>query len=509
MEETQHIRIGLDTVLSDEFKKIWDHFSTGIFITDAQLTTLYMNPAQEAIDGIKASQVLGRKVTDIYTADDEFSITDLCIARREVIKDYTYCYYVNNETMVLSMSSIFPLFEGDRLTGTINFVNSVAINQRVFNGLAVSFEQHTKTEKPEKYTFGDIIGQEYTFQRMINQARRCAVTDAPVMIWGESGVGKELVAQAIHAHSQRQDHPFVPINCAAIPEALLESLLFGTAKGAFTGAVEKVGLLESAHRGTVLLDELNSMPLALQAKLLRALQEKRIRRVGAVSETPIDIRVISIMNISPKQALADQHLRKDLFYRLGVVILKIPPLRKRKLDIPLLCPALLKKHRHISGKKVYIDDEVYTQFFNYHWPGNVRELEHVVQGALSLMSSGNRILKAHVQEYLGEGYEEEGSLDGSHRDHDRDMEDIMKMTREILSQQMEITQAMARNIPGMGEASPAKTGETKGLKAHLAQVEKEYIQEYLDRTDRNISKTARLLEISPQNLHYKIKKYGL
>ena len=527
MVDATGIQIGLKVILSTEFKKIWDNFSTGIFVTDEKSRALYMNPAQEAIDHIRSEQILGKRVTEVYAADDEFSLTAQCIKERRTIRNHTYCYYVNRDNMVMSVSTIFPLFQGSRLTGTICFVNSVAMSQKTYNSLAMDFEKRLGKKKKKNYGFQDIIGDEYEFKQVIKKARRSAETDSPVMIWGESGVGKELFAQAIHEEGPRKNAPFVPINCAAIPEALLEGLLFGTAKGAFTGAVEKTGLLESAHTGTVLLDELNSMPLPLQAKLLRVLQEKKVRRVGAITETPVDVRIISTLNVNPKKALAGGGLRKDLFYRLGVVILKVPPLRRRKLDIPLLCPVLLKKHRRLSGRKVYIDDRVYTRFFNYHWPGNVRELEHVVEGALNIMGSGNRIMTKHVRDYFTEKYEEDRGPSSASQPSNQtpeDMASLLELGQKVLEQQLAITQTMARNLstpprtphhpmpdPGTDgfcgpEYQPPAQGEP--LKAYLERMEAAYIRSTLEKTDRNVSKSARLLDISPQNLHHKIKKYG-
>lgn len=527
MTDSPGIRIRLKEILSTEFKKIWDNFSTGIFVTDHQSRALYMNPAQEAIDHVRSEQIIGKKVTDVYAADDEFSLTTQCIQERRTIRNHTYCYYVNKKNMVMSVSTIFPLFQGERLTGTICFVNSVALSQKTYNSLAMDFEKRLGKKKKKNYGFQDIIGQEYEFKQVIKKARRSAPNDSPVMIWGESGVGKELFAQAIHEEGPRKAAPFVPINCAAIPEALLEGLLFGTAKGAFTGAVEKTGLLESANSGTILLDELNSMPLPLQAKLLRAIQEKKVRRVGAITETPIDVRIISTLNINPKKALAGGTLRNDLFYRLGVVILKIPPLRRRKLDIPLLCPVLLKKHRRLSGRKIYVDDRVYTRFFTYHWPGNVRELEHVVEGALNIMGSGNRIMTKHIRDYFTEKYEEEGGRPTASPPADQtpaSMGSLLDMGQKILEQQMAITRTMARNLdsPHVSPPYPAPaTGaesswsreflspsEGEPLKSYLQRMESAYIRQTLERTDRNVSKSARLLDISPQNLHHKIKKFG-
>ena len=218
-----------------------------------------------------------------------------------------------------------------------------------------------------------------------------------MVIFGETGTGKELFAQSIHNLSPRKHHPFIAINCAALPEQLLEGLLFGTAKGGFTGAVDRAGLFEQASGGTLLLDELNSMNLELQAKLLRVLQENIIRRVGAVNEVPVNVRVIATMNMEPAAAIEQKRLREDLYYRLGVVTIRLPPLRERKNDIAIYTAAFIKKYNTVLNLNVKgISSEVEDIFRQYNWPGNVRELQHVIEGAMNLVTVENYIGTAHL-----------------------------------------------------------------------------------------------------------------
>jgi len=225
---------------------------------------------------------------------------------------------------------------------------------------------------------------------------RVAATDATVLLSGESGTGKELVARAIHAGSRRSAHPFVPVNCAAITETLLESELFGHARGAFTGAVRaRVGLFEEASGGTLFIDEIGETTPAFQAKLLRALQEGEIRRVGESSPVKVDVRIIAATNRDLRRAIVEKRFREDLFYRLNVVPLRIPALRERREDIPLLARHFLEGHNRRSGAQKRWTVDALSRMLEHDWPGNVRELENVVEQAAAL-SDGPDIRPSEV-----------------------------------------------------------------------------------------------------------------
>ena len=222
--------------------------------------------------------------------------------------------------------------------------------------------------------------------QVIDLAKEAASSKATVLIQGESGTGKEVLARHIHANSPRNMQPFVAVNCAAIPEGLLESELFGHEKGAFTGAITKqVGKFEWAHRGTILLDEISEMPLPLQAKLLRVLQEHEIERVGARKPIPVDLRIIATTNRRLKDHTAAGKFREDLYYRLNVIPLNIPPLRERKGDIPLLIEHFIRKHSHGGNQPPpRMSHDTIQHFLQYDWPGNIRELENMVERWLVL-----------------------------------------------------------------------------------------------------------------------------
>jgi two-component system response regulator PilR (NtrC family) len=231
-----------------------------------------------------------------------------------------------------------------------------------------------------------IIGNSDAIQHVFDLVTQVAETRTHVLISGESGTGKELVARAIHEQSERQAHPFVAVNCGAIPENLLESELFGHVKGAFTGALQnKEGLFETAEAGTLFLDEVGELPFSLQVKLLRAIQEKVVRRVGATSDRRVDVRILSATNRSLDDEVAAGRFREDLYYRLNVIQISLPPLRERRDDIPLLLRHFIDKYnRELSRSVDTIDEAAMAKLMAYHYPGNVRELENVVERALAL-----------------------------------------------------------------------------------------------------------------------------
>jgi len=244
----------------------------------------------------------------------------------------------------------------------------------------------------EQAAYGEMLGSSPAIKRVFEMLESVASSDANVLIVGESGTGKELAANAVHAKSTRVDGPMVKINCAALPKDLIESELFGHVKGAFTGAsTDKPGLLEEAHRGSLLLDEITEMPLDLQAKLLRVLEDRTVRRLGGAKTVPVDFRLICSTNREPEAALRDGRLRQDLYFRINTVTVTLPSLRDRSGDIPLLAKSFLERFRLKHSREVdTIDPEAYRRLLSYSWPGNIRELRNVLERAILL--SGNSVL---------------------------------------------------------------------------------------------------------------------
>jgi DNA-binding NtrC family response regulator len=323
-----------------------------------------------------------------------------------------------------------------------------------------------KEELGRRYEFDNIIGRSGAMQEIFATIERVAPSRATVLLAGESGVGKDLIARAIHFHSPRRDRPLVKINCSAIPENLMESELFGYEKGAFTGAnTSKPGKFEQADTGTVFLDEIGDVPGPIQVKLLRVLQEREFERLGSNSTRHIDVRVIAATNQDLRAALEQGTFREDLYYRLNVVPLNIPPLRERKQDIPFLANHFVHKLAPDAGCEVEsITDAAMEKLMAYHWPGNVRELENVIERSL-VMANGTQL----------------------------DASDI----------KLESAPRPRSHAAGSGEPSFLPDGLT------LDQYEQEIIKEALRRADGNKSQAARLLGLTRNALRYRLTQMGM
>ena len=295
--------------------------------------------------------------------------------------------------------------------------------KRCFHVAQLEHEYYEMQERLGTTEFEGMLGTSPVMQEVFSIIRKVAPSDAPVLVLGESGTGKELAGRAIHRLSPRKEGPFVPINCGAIPETLLESELFGHEKGAFTGAhIQRQGRLEMAADGTLFLDEIGELPGALQVKLLRFLQDFTIERVGGRKTVPVDARVITATNIDLKQALADGKFREDLYYRLAVVQLKLPPLRDRGSDIDLLAHAFIKRFAEQAGRgSLALDHKAAGAIREHGWPGNVRELENRIKRAV-IMAEGQRITAADLEltgptgRPLGEGVQLRDAREAVERD---------------------------------------------------------------------------------------------
>jgi DNA-binding NtrC family response regulator len=279
------------------------------------------------------------------------------------------------------------------------------IKQIVRNALKQKMLQkevtYLKRQIERRYDFSKIIGESDSMKRIINEVKKIANARSNVLLLGETGTGKELIARAIHFNSNRADKPFIPINCSAIPENLLESELFGHMKGAFTGAItSKRGLFEEANGGTIFLDEIGDLSINLQSKLLRVLEDQEIRPVGGTQSIKVDIRFISATNKDIVSAVKDGSFREDLFYRINVITIKLPPLRERREDIELLVRYFIQKFSFELGKRVNgIDEEALSHIKKYNWPGNIRELQNVIERAI-LISESSLISSEHLPEEM-------------------------------------------------------------------------------------------------------------
>ena len=330
-----------------------------------------------------------------------------------------------------------------------------------FSGLAEE-NQRLKSQLADKADFRTIVGSSTEMEKVFDVIRKVADTEAAVLITGESGTGKELVARSLHANSSRKNAPFQAINCAAIPRDLLESELFGHVKGAFTGAVrDKTGKFQLAEGGTLFLDEVGDLPLELQPKLLRALQEREVEPVGGATVQKLDVRVVAATNLDIDQALAAGTFREDLYYRLAVIPIHLPPLRERRKDIPLLIRYFCAKHH---SEKVALNKDAVNALVMYSWPGNVRELENAVERLL-IMRSGETITLADLPDKF------------------------------VKDNQQRRPDAAVINLPDEGYS--------------LELLEREVVVNALERNDWNQAAAARFLRIPRHTLIYRLEKYGI
>ncbi|WP_304088168.1 sigma-54-dependent Fis family transcriptional regulator [Maridesulfovibrio ferrireducens] len=477
-------------VLNPSMTAIWDDMGIGVAVVNGDGICEYMNPIQRKADGFRLIDVVGEHITKLYVPYELECIPTIeCLRKAEPVLKKSYFYKTTNNFLASTVSDFFPLFERGKKDGVIAFT--------IWTGTSPLVEHKSRPAKSaapikktyDYYTFDSLVGEDEALLDVLVEARAAAKSPSHVMIWGESGTGKEVFAQAIHAESARRNQPLIAENCAAIPENLLEAILFGTAKGAYTDAGDRPGLFEEADGGTLLLDELNSMPLGLQAKLLRVLQEKRVRRLGSRTEIPVDVRVISILNESPLNAVGQGILRSDLFYRLAVVGIAVPPLRHRKKDIPLLMRTFIESsEQNQGGKPIGVDPEILQMFFDYDWPGNIRELLHVIEGSLALLGERSSIERCCLPLHFREACKAVGSAQGP-----KHMESLQRAGETFLTGK------------DYFDYSGIKRNSVVPLKNCMQEYEAQCIRNVLEVTGGNVAKAARILQITGAGLRYKIK----
>ncbi len=376
---------------SEILRVVVDSSHDGIVAIDRDERITLFNPAAERIFGLKAETVLGAPVGAIIPT------TELPRVLKEGRSEYGALQRVKDKVIVTQRLAV--KVKESPIAAIANF-QDVTDLQRL-EGI-VRRKMHSKGFVA-RTTLDDVIGASPQVLHLKARAGKFASVDASVLISGETGTGKEMLAQGIHNLSRRSKGPFVAVNCAALPESLLESELFGYEEGAFTGAKKggKPGLFELAHGGTIFLDEIGEMPLKLQAELLRVVQEKEVRRVGGDRIIPIDVRIIAATNHHFHTLLKNEMFRKDLYYRLAVLKMRVPPLRERTGDVPLLAEYFLSKSGHMNRRVRPMETEHLRMLERYDWPGNVRELEHVIQQLL-ILADGDTIGRESVEEMLRE-----------------------------------------------------------------------------------------------------------
>ena len=462
------------------YTRALDQLPFGVQIYDKNTHAVYFNQASREISHIPSGvNITGRHLLDMYDLEETVSTTMTALRTQSPVIDRVDQFSVDNGTFIASANTSYPIFQNGQLSGAVTFEHTEETIQKYYQSIQdtrQALKHFSGSAAPVRfsgYTFENVIGGSEKLRSAAELAQRVAPQNSPVMLVGETGTGKEIFAQSIHRSSPRAGKKFVAINCAAIPETLIESLLFGTAKGSFTGSEDKAGYFEEASGGTLFLDELNSMSLVMQSKLLRVLQERTFRRVGGKKDLELDVRIISSCNEDPFQTVEENKFRRDLFYRLSSVIIELPPLREHLEDLEQLTWYHLEQTAFQYVHRITrIQPQVYQLLRAYRWPGNVRELFHVL-------------------------------------DYAQNVADSDVMTVEHLPAYLRKNQAPAPRQ----SAPPTPSGHIDfshtSLQALMDDYEKEVITQALDHCGYNISQTAQALGILRQSLQYRIRKYGI
>jgi PAS domain S-box-containing protein len=376
------------------FRVVLDYAYEGIISVDAAGRITIFNPAAERATQIDAALAIGRRIQDVWP---DLALHEVLSSGRE---DLAQLLNIKNEQVVCNK---VPICVNDKVVGAVvNFQDVTKLQQMEAKVRRRLFA----TGHVANLCFDDIVGPSARLQKSIVRARDFAQTDSAILIQGETGTGKEVFAQSIHNGSRRCQGPFVALNCAALPEQILESELFGYVAGAFTGASQKgkAGLFEVAHGGTLFLDEIAEMTSMTQGKLLRVLQEKQVMRLGSDRVTPVDVRIIAATNKPLRRLVSENRFRADLYYRLNVLQLKLYPLRDRKEDITALARHFLAKHAARMNRKPRFTSSALKELTKYGWPGNVRELQNIVERILATMK-GSTIDIEMVRQHLEDKHE--------------------------------------------------------------------------------------------------------
>lgn len=390
-----------------DFKAVVDNLLDGVYVTDGKAVTQYVNPAYTKHTGIQPEEIVGRSVTDIVASGDLFkkAVSADVIRLKRNVTGTGVIRSLKGKQIHAYVTGV-PLFDrnGEVKNVVVSVFDTDSLRYRVteFRNAMQAEDAIQIMDKFEEENINPMVGSDPSIQEIRRTIAKAAGTDVTILITGESGVGKEAVADRIYAMSRRKGKPYVKVNCAAIPNNLLESELFGYEKGAFTGASKegKVGLFERANHGTILLDEIGDLPYELQTKLLRALQQKEILRIGGVKPISLDVRVVAATNADLKKKIKEGTFREDLYYRLSVVPVYVPPLRERRGDISKLVKHYFFEYCTKHAHTVTVPDETMMIFESYDWPGNVRELQNVIE-YMVICSESNVLDAKFLAEYLG------------------------------------------------------------------------------------------------------------
>ncbi len=466
---------GISYIDLASLNKIVNYLNEGILVSDCTGKIIVYNKAMEKLESKKSEEMLGKFLWDAYGYKDKNTSEHKKVleTNQPILKRYKSHVIINGQPQYVSYST-YPIIHQGATIAVLSvcnneknlrqLLNETFEKKREFNKLnQVQLNKHYNANGTA-YTFADIVGSSSEIKTIIKQAQAIAWLDNSIIIFGETGTGKEVLAQSIHNFGKNNSEPFVALNCSAIPENLLESILFGCVKGAYTGALDHSGLIEEAKKGTLFLDELNTMPVNMQVKLLRVIQEKQYRRVGGNKLNQVNCRIISALNEQPLDLVERGILREDLYYRLAGFSIYIPPLRDRQGDIIELADFFVRKYAAVLNKSIVgLSDEVQTMMLSYAWPGNVRQLEHLIENMLILAESNDRFLAVeHIPPHFNQIFQRASIKLNSH-----------------------------------------------GLNKNVEAFEGKMILETLEKHDYNITHAAQYLSISRQSLLYKMKKYHI
>ncbi|KON87541.1 ATPase AAA [Sporosarcina globispora] len=443
----------------------------GIHVVDLNGNTIFYNEIAARHDGLEISEVIGRSVLKVFPSLNKETSTLLKVMKtKKPIYNQTQLYVNLHGAQIETINTTLPITVDGKVAGAVEIAKDYSRLKLLSESL---LDLRKKIKQPVKktaaisnvqYTLDSLLTINKEMQNIKKEAAKLAKSDSPILVFGESGCGKELFVQGLHHASSRADGPFIAQNCAAIPESLLESILFGTAKGSYTGAVDRQGIFELADGGTLFLDEIHAMPIELQAKLLRVLEDGIVRRVGSPKSSQVNVRVVAAMNIHPMEALEKNQIRTDLFYRLNVLTFGLLPLRDRKEDIKFLASHFIRGFNQVFYKNLSgIREDVLAFFRQYPWPGNVRELKHTIEYMMNVCEED--FLRAE------------------------DLPVIMKQQLQKDKQGFSI--------------------KVQSLKASMEEHEKSLIEKALQQTSGNIKRAAKLLEVPRQTLQYKLTKYNI
>lgn len=458
------------------FMKALDHVPDGIQIYDKNACAVFFNQSSRRISQIPPEvNVGGRFLLDMYHLDENVSTTMTCLRTQSPVHNRVDHYSSNDGIAIATANTAYPIKKGRELLGSVVFeqdrsvIDTYSRKMDELDKALKHYNNHTHLTSFSGYSFENIIGQGEKLLSAISVAEKVASQNSSVLLVGETGTGKEIFAQSIHRASNRKSKKFLALNCAAIPDSLIESLLFGTQKGSFTGSEDKPGYFEEANGGTLFLDELNSMSLNMQSKILRAIQENTFRRVGGQKDIRLDVRIISSCNEDPFRSIAENHFRKDLFYRLSTVMIELPALREHMEDLH----ELIKYHLKATAFQYVhplteVSPEAFAILRSYTWPGNVRELYHVLDYAQNV-TEGNTLLPEHLPSYL----------------------------------------LKKKNSKTSPVSESSLNFDDDDLQSLMDTYENHILLQALEHFGYNISKTADALGIRRQSLQYRIKKYGI